>query len=160
MQKHLGSKYKICAWNVNGWYSKEHPENTKFKYDVVTLLNHDIYFLSETFCKNDDTISVSNYTCFNFNRQTISKRSIRGLGGIAILLSNKLLVNHTVISVMKGNQDGILGLKLKSHENDSLIGLIANYLPPDSFHYGKDPESYFLDNSVMFDELIDCDLLI
>ena len=41
-----------------------------------------------------------------------------------------------------------------------MIGLIANYLPPDSFHYGKDPESYFLDNSVMFDELIDCDLLI
>ena len=160
MQKHFGSSYKICAWNVNGWYSKEHPENTKFKYDTVTLLDHDIYFLSETFCKNDDTISVNNYTCFNFNRQNISKRSIRGSGGLAILLSNKLLVSHTVLSVIKGNQDGILGLKLKSHENDSLIGLITNYLPPDSFHYGKDPESYFLDNSVMYDELIDCDLLI
>ena len=61
---------------------------------------------------------------------------------------------------MKGNQDGILGIKLKSNENDYLIGLIANYLPPDSFHYGKDPDSYFLDNSVMYDELIDCDLLI
>ena len=61
---------------------------------------------------------------------------------------------------MKGKQDGILGIKLKSHENDALIGLIANYLPPDSFHYGKDPESYFIDNSIMFDELIDCDLLV
>ena len=158
-QIHSGNKYSIAAWNCNGWYSKEHPENTKFKHDVISLLKHDIYLISETFCKSDDTILVEGYKCFQYNRKSISKRSIRGSGGVAILINNKLLINHSVVSVMKGNQDGILGLKIKHNHNNFTIGLIANYLPPDSFHYGKDPENYFIDNSVMYDELSDCDLL-
>ena len=41
-----------------------------------------------------------------------------------------------------------------------LVGLLANYLPPDSYHYGKDPESYYLDNSLVYSDLNDCDLVI
>ena len=116
--------------------------------------------MSETFCKRNDSFSITNYTVIQFNRQKISAKSVRGSGGCAIALSNKLLCNHVIVATYRGRQDGILAVKLRNTENDHLIGLLCNYLPPDSFHYGKDPESYFIDNSIMFSDLSDCDLLV
>ena len=60
--QHSGSIYKIGAWNVNGFYSTDHPENSIFKHDVLCNLDQDIYFISETFCKNDDTFYVKKTT--------------------------------------------------------------------------------------------------
>jgi hypothetical protein len=151
------SKYKIGAWNVNCWNSNEHPENSIFKCNIINCLNFDAVFLSETFCRCDKTFSITNYTVIQFNRQTISHHSVRGSGGLAIALSNKLLLNHIIVATYKGRQDGILAVKLRCTENGSLIGLLANYLPPDSYHYGKDPDSFYLDNSLVFS---DCDLIV
>ena len=154
------SKLNIGAWNVNGWNSERYPENTKFKSNTISCLNLDVVFLSETFCKRNDSFSITNYTVIQFNRQKISAKSVRGSGGCAIALSNKLLCNHVIVATYRGRQDGILAVKLRNTENDHLIGLLCNYLPPDSFHYGKDPESYFIDNSIVFSDLSDCDLLV
>ena len=41
-----------------------------------------------------------------------------------------------------------------------MLGIVANYLPPDTFHYGRDPEGYFTDNSVIWSDLSECDLLV
>ena len=154
-------KYKVGAWNINGFNSAGHPENTKFKCEVVNKLKLDAVFLSETFCKREDTFSIPNYTVVQFNRQTISRRSVRGSGGCAIALSNNLLSNHIIVNTYKGRQDGILAVKLKCKENDAVIGLLCNYLPPDNYFYGKDPESYFLDNALLYSDLVsDCDLVI
>ena len=123
-------------------------------------MNLDAIFISETFCRQNDTFSITNYKVIQFNRQKISRNSIRGSGGCAIALSDKLLSNHVIVDTIKGRQDGILAVKLRCTDNDALVGLLANYLPPDSYHYGKDPESYYLDNSLVYTELEDCDLLI
>ena len=154
------SKLKIGAWNCCGWNSERYPENTKFKINTILCLNLDVVFLSETFCKRNDTISITGYTVIQFNRQKISAKSIRGSGGCAIALSNHLLSNHVIVSTHKGRQDGILAVKQRSTEDDNLIGLLCNYLPPDSFHYGKDPEGFFVDNSLVFSDLCDCDLVV
>jgi hypothetical protein len=34
------------------------------------------------------------------------------------------------------------------------------HLPPDSYFYGKDPESFFIDNSLVYSDLSDCDLIV
>ena len=154
------SQLKIGAWNVGGWNSERYPENQKFKCSAITCLNLDVVFLSETFCKKNDTFSITNYTVIQFNRQKISSKSIRGSGGCAIALSNKMLNNHVIVTTIRGRQDGILAVKLRNTDNDNLIGLLCNYLPPDSFHYGKDPESFYVDNSLVFSDLSDCDLLV
>ena len=60
-------KYIIGSWNINGFISIDHPENTVFKCDVINHLNFDAIFLSETFCKRDDVISVPNYKVIQFN---------------------------------------------------------------------------------------------
>ena len=66
----------------------------------------------------------------------------------------------TAITSGRGRQDGILAIKIRCSDNDLVIGLLANYLPPDSFHYGKDPESFYLDNSLVYSDLSDCDLVV
>ena len=153
--------YKIGAWNLNGFNCATYPENTIFKCNVINSLALDVIFLSETFCKNNDTFSVPNYKIIQFNRSTISRRSVRGSGGCAIAISNKLLSNHSILSIHKGRQDGILAIKLKCTDNDAIIGLLSNYLPPDNYFYGKDPESFFQDNSLVFMDLLqDCDLVV
>ena len=153
-------KYKIGSWNLNGFSSNDHPENTVFKCDVMNNLNFDAIFLSETFCKHDDVISVPNFKVIQFNRRTISRRAVRGSGGCAIALSNRLLSNHVIVATYYGKQDGILAVKLRCTQNDALIGLLSNYLPPDSYRYGKDPESYFVDSSLVMSDLSDCDLIV
>ena len=154
------NKIKIGAWNTNGWNSDRHPENTIFKCSAVNSLELDVVFITETFCKKNDILSITNYQVVQFNRQNISSRSIRGSGGCAIALSNKFMSNHVIVATYRGRQDGILAVKLRCTENDMLIGLLVNYLPPHGFHYGKDPESFFLDNSLVFSDLSDCDLLV
>ena len=65
------------------------------------------------------------------------------------------MANHAIVATYRGRQDGILAVKLRCIHNDMLIGLLVNYLPPDSLHYGKDPEGYFLDNSLVYSDLSD-----
>ena len=145
---------------MNGWYSYGHQENTIFKINVIENLRFDAIFLSETFCKGDDTFTIPGFKVVQYNRKSISRRSIRGSGGVAIAISNNLLCNHDIVTVYRGREDGILAVKLRCRDNDALIGLLANYLSPDSYRFGKDPESYFNDNSLVFSDLSDCDLLV
>ena len=152
--------YKIGAWNVNGWSSFYHPENSIFKTNVINNIKFDVLFISETFCKRNDTFTINNYKVIQFNRQLISHRSVRGSGGCAIALSNDLLSNHVIVATYRGRQDGILAVKLRCTENNATVGLLSNYLPPDSFHYGKDPEGFYQDNSLVFSDLLDCDLVV
>ena len=154
------NKYKIGAWNLNGFISKEHPENTGFKCNVINRLKFDAIFLSETFCRRDETISIPNYKVVQYNRQKISRRAVRGSGGCPIALSNQLLSNHVIIATYHGRQDGILAVKLKCTDNNALIGMLCNYLPPESYRYGKDAESYFTDCSIVISDLSDCDLIV
>ena len=108
----------------------------------MNSLELDVVLISETFCKKNDTLCIPNYEIVQFNRQKVSPRAIRGSGGVAIALSNKFMANHAIVATYRGRQDGILAVKLRCTDNDMLIGLLVNYLPPDSFHYGKDPESF------------------
>ena len=156
----LRSNYRVGAWNVNGWYSSGNQINTKFKIDVIEKVGFDVIMLTETFCRYDDVLTIPNFTIVQFNRKSVSRRCIRGSGGCAIAINNDLLSNHVIVATYKGEQDGILAVKLRCVDNDALIGLLVNYLPPDNYHFGKDPESFFNDNSLIYSDLSDCDLVV
>ena len=51
-----------------------------------------------------------------------------------------------------------MSLKLKNVNNNFLIGILALYLPPDNYIYGRDPETFFNNASVLWEDLYDCDL--
>ena len=154
------NKYRVGAWNANGWKSVTHPENTTFKENVLKSLDLDFYLLSETHCFKNELLHINGFKNFQYNRAKVSDRAIKGSGGVAIALNNRLLTNHIIVAEYKGTYDGLLALKLRNIDSDSLIGIVVNYLPPDSFHYGRDPEGYFADNSVIWSDLLDCDLVL
>ena len=92
-------------------------------------LDLDIYLLSETHLMDNEVLG---YKIIQFNRSYISRRAIKGSGGVAIALDNKLMGKHRVEKIYKGQRDGILGLKLNNIDTEILIGIIVNYLPPDT----------------------------
>ena len=139
-------QYRVGAWNMNGWKSLLNPDNQRFKQNLIKTLDLDIYLLSETHCLNNETVEIDGFKVYNYNRQYTSSKNKRGSGGVAIALNKKLLVNHVVVSISRGNHEGILAIKLRNLENDMLLGFLANYLPPDSFTYGQDAELYFQEN--------------
>ena len=96
---------------------------------------------------------------FQNNRPVLNAGARRGSGGIAIAINNSIFESHTVVSIMKG-VDGQISVKLKNNQNDFLIGILALYLPPDNYIYGKDPETFFNEAGVLWEDLFDCDLII
>ena len=61
--------------------------------------------------------------------------------------------------VVKG-LDGQLSIKLVNNVNEFSIGILALYLPPDNYIYGRDPENFFNQAAALWEDLSDCDLLV
>ena len=120
----------------------------------------DIVVVPETHCMDNQIIEIDNYTVFQKNRPATNANLRRGSGGLAIAINNSILQDHSVVSLIKNNTDGLLGLKLVNNETQFKLGILGNYLSPDNYHYGQDPEGFFNNASSMWQDLSDCDLRI
>ena len=114
--------------------------------------------MPETHCFQNEVINLDLFTIYQNNRK-VNPKNKRGSGGIAIAIHNSVLETHVVIGVFKGI-DGQLGLKLKNTLNDFLLGVVGLYLSPDSYIYGQDPENFFNEAAVIWDDFSDCDLCV
>ena len=152
------NKYTIGQFNVNGWFSTKNPYYTEFKLNVLKCMNVDIVILCETHCINNQSIKIEDYTVYQHDRQP-QGGGRHGSGGVAIAIKNCLLFSHEILGMFK-NYDGIIGIKLKNRDTDYTIGIMGNYLSPDNYHYGRDPENYFNNCSVLWENLLDCDLRV
>ena len=83
----------------------------------------------------------------------------RGSGGITICIKTSLLYSHEVLGLY-GDYEGILGIKLQQRFTDYTLGIMANYLSPSNYQYGRDPEGYYNNCGVIWDNLSDCDLRV
>ena len=72
---------KIVQWNINSYYS--HHE---FLQELIANFDAEIICLQETNLKNDQTININKFKCYNRNRRDCQSAS----GGVCILISNHL----------------------------------------------------------------------
>ena len=151
-------EYSIINWNVNGWFTERNPYYLEFKLNVLTYLNASFIILTETHCMDNQVISIDNYTVFQQNRKLANINSRRGSGGVIVAINNSILDNHKVLSVYKN--DGLLGIKIENNETKITVGVVGNYLSPDNYHYGQDPEGFFNNLLSMWQDLSDCDIRI
>ena len=147
-------------WNINGWFSQRNPYYLVFKLDVIKYLNVDILVFPETHCMNNQLIEIDNYTVFQLNRPLHNPNLRRGSGGLAIAINNVVMQHHSVVSIYKNGTDGLLGIKLVNNLTQLTLGIMGNYLAPDNYHYGRDPEGYFNSASSMWQDLVTCDLCV
>ena len=156
--KHYYGRYVIGEWNINGFYSLTNPYYTEFKKHVISSIYFDVLILPETHTLSHQFIEIENYQIYQNNRPTLGNAR-RGSGGIAIAIHHSVLESHTVLSIIKG-ADGQMSIKLRNNSNNFHVGILALYLPPDNYIYGQDPESFFNQATVLWEDLIDCDLLV
>ena len=122
------------------------------------MLNADIVILPEIHCLPHQNIEIENYTLYQ-NKRKMPANSRKGSGGIAIAIKTALLSYHDVIGIFT-NVDGQIGLKLKNTKSDIIVGVIGLYLSPDNYQYGRDPEGFFNNAAVLWEDFSDCDLLV
>ena len=141
-----------------GFMSNVKPYNTIFKQFVINSLYADFWIIPETHCRLNEKLELENYTVYQNNRKSPEKNR-RGSGGIAIAVSNSILVSHTILNISKGI-DGQISIKLQNRLNEFTIGVVGFYLSPDSYVYGQDAENFFSEAAAMWEDLMDCDLLV
>ena len=109
---------------------------------------------------DNQTIKIDNFTVFQQNRTLNNPNLKKGSGGIAIAINNDIMKYHSIVSIHKNDTDGILGLKLVNNLTKFTLGIMGNYLAPDNYHYGRDPEGYFNNVSSIWEDLSNCDLCV
>ena len=134
------------------------PYNNEFKKQVISSLYFDFLILPEIHCLPNQIVEIENNKIVQHNRPN-QGNARRCSGGIAIAVHCSALESHFVLSVNKC-EDGQMSLKLKNVNNDFLIGILALYLLSDNYIYGWDPETFFNNASVLWEDLYDCDLLL
>ena len=115
--------------------------------------------LPEHHCLPNEIFDLDNYKVFQNNRPILAGGARRGSGGIAIAINDSLFDTHKLVSVIKG-VDGQITVKLRNNLNDFTVGILGLYLPPENYVYGKDPETFFNEAGVLWEDLYDCDLLV
>ena len=119
----------------------------------------DVLILPEHHCLPNEQFELENFKIFQNNRPTLTGNARRGSGGIAIAINNILFDTRTLVSVVKG-VDGQISVKLQNIFNDLKVGILGLYLPPENYLYGKDPENFFNEAGVLWEDLFDCDLIV
>ena len=144
---------------MNGLKSLVNPYNEWFKRYLLSCFYFDILILPEHHCLPNEFFELKNYKVFQNNRPILTGGARRGSGGIAIAINDSVLETHALVSVIKG-VDGQISVIIQNTTNDFKIGILGLYLPPENYIYGKEPEIFFNEAGVMWQDLFNCDLLV
>ena len=144
---------------MNGLKSLVNPYNEWFKRYLLSCFYFDILILPEHHCLPNELFELKNYKVFQNNRPIMTGGARRGSGGIAIAINDSVLETHALVSVVKG-VDGQISVIIQNKANDFKIGILGLYLPPENYIYGKEPEIFFNEAGVMWEDLFNCDLLV
>ena len=110
---------------------------------IISNIGCDIIGLNETFLKGNETINITGYTSICHNRKILNPKSCRGSGGVAILISNHLLIDQQV-RVLDNTYEGILWVKIEQKEDpENNIVVCSCYLPPEASSRGNSEQEFF-----------------
>ena len=68
----------------------------RLRENVITATDLDIVCLCETFLRNSEIISIEGYQWFGHNRTNISKRAVRGYGGVGVLVKENMFDRFSI----------------------------------------------------------------
>ena len=92
-------------------------------------LNYDVIGICETFLRDNDQLSLDDYTWYGKNRSHTNVRACRGSGGVGAFVHSRVLRDFSC-EILDDSEDDILWLKLKSKETNFCMCLCICYLPP------------------------------
>ena len=102
----------------------------RLRENVILATNLDIVCLCETFLRNSESLSLEGYKWIGHNRTNISRRAIRGSGGVGVLIKESMFNRFSIDTVDKRYED-ILWISCTQIDNpDNVIFICVCYLPP------------------------------
>ena len=109
---------------------------------MLSILDYDIVFLSETHLKGDATLTLNGYVWFGINRCKINKRAKKGSGGAGFLVAERLL-KYFECSILDHFYDTGMILACTEKATQFTIHVIGSYLPPDQSNHVQDITDWF-----------------
>ena len=143
------------CWNISGWGGP----NQSSKIETMLGLSADVYFLSETWTRGNETIRINGYHTFINNRQLINRRCGRGSGGTAMLVKNSLFNTYFVRRTDHG-EEGIISINLINKTTEFTTTIVGAYIPPEGSVYCQNIESFYENMNSLLYECYDTDLIM
>ena len=109
---------------------------------LLTSLKPDILSVNETHLTRENTLSLSNYVWFGFNRKFTHVRAPKGSGGVGLFINERLLQIFNVEIISK-SVDGVLAILFTCIYNSLQFIVISCYLPPENSVWGRDAEQFY-----------------
>ena len=66
-------------------------DSVSFRENIVTQLNYDIFAISESHLRPNESITLNGYTWYGHNRTQLSINAIRGSGGVGFFIKDSVL---------------------------------------------------------------------
>ena len=136
----LNSTVRCGVWNVRGFVQKDH---CRLKESVILETNLDIMCWCETFLKSSEIISIGGYKWFGNNRTSISKRAVRGSGGVGVLVKESMFDGFSVDIVDKNHEDIIWIACTQISNPEKIVFICVCYLLPAASSKGDKSHDVF-----------------
>ena len=66
-------------------------ESVSFCENIVTQLNYDLFAISESHLRPNESITLNSYTWYGHNRTQLSINAIQGSGGVGFFIKDSVL---------------------------------------------------------------------
>ena len=129
--------WNVCGWGRDGGEMEKMREEHDMRAEVIDYYNPDIVALMETWLKGEEEIAVESYHWFGRNRRDLHRKTVRGSGGVRILVRDEA-IERVGVEVVDADVEDVLWVRL-GWEDEALM-LAVCYLPPESSSHGQGVE--------------------
>ena len=95
-------KMRMMCWNVSGrsrndgTNGDESVEDRDIRAKIINSGQPDIVCLTETWLRGDEDVVFNGYEWFGHNRVSVSRKAVRGSGGVGLLVKRWILQDWSV----------------------------------------------------------------
>ena len=88
--------WNVCGWCKGGRQIDQTKEDLDIRAEVIDLYRPDIVALVETWLKGHEEVVVEGYKWFGNNRKHLHRKTMRGSGGVGVLIREEVLKHYQV----------------------------------------------------------------
>ena len=126
---------KMMFWNVAGWARGDGNDGVRSVEDrdmrakVISFYKPDVVCLVETWLKGGEVAGFDGYHWFGHNRLSLSRKAVRGSGGVGILVKSSFCQNWQ-IEVVDVTVEDVLWVKFQHQKCGRVFFVAVCYVPP------------------------------
>ena len=122
---------KMMCWNVAGWAREDRNDGVQTVDDRDTRL------------KGDEVAGFDGYHWFAHNHSSLSRKAVRGSGGVGIMVKSSICQNWQ-IEIVDVTLEDVLWVKFQHQKSGCVAYVAVRYVPPVGSSGDVDVAEHFL----------------